>query len=60
LTYTPSSGKTGSDTCTITLKDNENSTVDVVVTYNDIDTVKPSCTIKEAACTSGNLVLTLT
>lgn len=38
LTYTPNTNKTGSDTCVITIKDNENSTVDVSVTFNWIDT----------------------
>jgi len=33
---------------------------DVTVTFNDIDTVKPTCSITEAACTSGSLKLTLT
>ncbi len=60
LTYTPSANKTGSDSCVITIKDNENSTKDVTVTFSGIDTVAPTCSITEAACTSGNLLLTLT
>ena len=44
LKYTPSSNKTWTDTCVITIKDNENSTKDVTVTFNDIDTSAPNCT----------------
>ena len=33
---------------------------DVTVTFNDIDTTKPTCSITEASCTSGSLKLTLT
>ena len=60
ITYTPNSGETGSDTCKITIRDNENSTKDVTVSVSGIDTVAPTCSIVEAACTSGNLLLTLT
>lgn len=45
LTYTPQANKQWSDTCKITIKDNENSTIDVTVTFNDIDTVPPTITI---------------
>ena len=44
LTYIPSSNKEWSDTCVITIKDNENTTKDVTVTFDDIDTVPPICT----------------
>ena len=45
LTYTPQANKQWNDTCVITIKDNENSTKDVTVTFNDIDTVPPTISI---------------
>ena len=32
----------------------------ITVTWKNIDTVAPTCSITEAACTSGTLTLTLT
>lgn len=45
LTYTPNNNNAWNDTCVITIKDNENSTVDVTVTFNGIDTTAPLITI---------------
>lgn len=47
LTYTPSAWKVGDDTCVITIKDNENSVVDVTVTFKDIDTESATITITQ-------------
>ena len=58
ITYSPSSNYEWDDECTITLADGDG-TKDVIVSWKGIDTTLPTCTITQAACTSGNLVLTL-
>ena len=45
ITYTPASGKSGTDSCVITIKDNENSAKDVTVSVSGIDTLGPTVTL---------------
>ena len=64
FTYTALANKNGTVTFTLpasTVKDNANNYA-ATKTSNavTVDTTKPTCTITEAACTSGNLLLTLT
>ena len=51
LTYTPNTSQIGSDTCIIQIKDNEDSTTNITVGREDIDTDSPTaapvCTISQ-------------
>ena len=49
ITYTPNSSKTWTDSCVITIKDNENSTKEVTVSVSGIDTAWPSVTLTSNA-----------
>ncbi|HMS91318.1 MAG TPA: right-handed parallel beta-helix repeat-containing protein, partial [Candidatus Absconditabacterales bacterium] len=52
ISYTPSINKTGSDSCTIQIKDNENSIANVVATWTGIDTMNGN--IYYVSYSSGN------
>ena len=59
ITYTPKDNQVWEDTCKINVTDGD-TTKSITVTWKWIDTWKPTCTITQAACTSGSLTLTLT
>lgn len=48
ITYTPNANQIGTDFCTIQLKDNENSTVNIIVSWMGIDTVAPICAFSDS------------
>lgn len=61
ITYTPNAGQQGSDTCTVQVKDNENSTVNFVATWNGIDTIAPVTTDNaNSTWRSTDMTVTLT
>jgi hypothetical protein len=62
ITYTPAMNKIGSDSCIIQVKDNENSTANIVIWRGNIDTSAPTATVAYTpwSMTSGDVVATIT
>ena len=61
ITYTPNSNEIWDDSCTIQVKDDEWWTKDIVIYWEWIDTVWPTCTITKVpdACVSGSVEVDL-
>ena len=63
ITYTPNTSQAWSDSCIIQLKDNENSTVNITVSWEGIDTTAPTaaptCTSSQYFSSSVDIVCTV-
>lgn len=62
ILYVPNEWYTGSDSCTIEVKDDDEQTKEITITWSWIDTEKPSCTLVVQdwqSCTSWEVILSL-